>query len=58
MVSNAAEGYRIKFATGFTSVIMTNWTRWQARMHEVEVQKIHSWAKRVMFFLDTCEDCY
>ena len=57
MVNNTVEGM-IKFVTGFTSVIMTNWTRWQARLHEVEVQNIHSWAKTAMFFLDTSEDCY
>ena len=48
MVNNVEEG-TIKFVSDFTTVIMTNRTRWQAEMHEVEIQKIHSWAKTAMF---------
>ena len=41
MVNDAAEG-TIRFVSDFTSIIMTNRTRRQAIMHEVEIQKIYS----------------
>ena len=48
-VNDAAEG-TIKFVSDFTNVIITNGTRWQAAMHEVEIQKIYSGAKKAVFF--------
>ena len=41
MIYDATEG-TFKFVSDFTSVNMTNRTRWQATMHEVEIQKISS----------------
>ena len=49
MVNDAAEG-TIKFASDFTSVIMTNRARWQATMHEVETQKFTLEPKKQCFF--------
>ena len=49
MEKDAAEG-TIKFVSDFSSVIMTNRVRWQATMHEVETQKVYSWAKKQRFF--------
>ena len=50
MVNYAAEGMT-KFVSDFTSVVITNRTRWQATMHEVEIQKIYFWAKKKQCFL-------
>ena len=49
MVNDAAEG-RIKFASDFTSVIMTNRAGWQATMHEIETQKFTLEPKKQCFF--------
>ena len=40
MVNHAAEGM-IRIVSDFTSIIMTNKTRLQATIHEVEIQKTY-----------------